>query len=78
MLLARDGCERRTGVSRTAVEAGVADRAPRERVRVEPWRDGRTGRARPLATPECLGVWRLEASDEVCEHRVGGAAGRRA
>src|SRR4030095_4654814 len=42
VLLGRDGCEIRTGVYMTAAEAGVLDRGPRERVRVEHWRDVRT------------------------------------
>src|SRR5262245_27112163 len=73
MLLELDGCEIRTGVSMTAAEAGVADRGPRERVRVENWRDVRTGLARPLEASERLGGCRLDAYDEVCEQLFGGA-----
>ena len=73
MRLELDGCEMRTGVSMTAAEAGVSDRGPRERVRVENWRDVRTGLARPLEASERLGVCRLDSSDEVCEPLCGGA-----
>jgi hypothetical protein len=71
MLVELDGCEMRTGVSRTAAEAGVADREPRERVRVENWRAVRTGLARPLDARERLVVCRLDAYDELCEQRFG-------
>jgi hypothetical protein len=49
----------------------VSDRAPRERVRVEHWRDGRPGLARPLDTHARLVVGRLDADDEVCEQLFG-------
>jgi hypothetical protein len=62
-----DGCEIRSGVYMTAAAAGVSDREAHERVRVETWRDVRTGLARPLAAPERLVVCRLDSYDEVCE-----------
>ena len=66
MLLELDGGEMRTGVSMIAVEAGVSDRDAQERVRVENWRDVRTGLARPLATKEQrLYVCRMDSYDEV-------------
>ena len=71
MLLELDGCEMRTGVYRTAAEAGVSDRGPRERVRVENWRDVRTGLARPLEASARLGVCRLDSYDEGCEQLFG-------
>ena len=71
MLLELDGCEMRPGVSMTAAEAGVSERGPRERVRVENWRDVRTGLARPLEARERLGVCRLDLYDEVCEPLFG-------
>lgn len=71
MLLELDGCEIRTGVYMTAAEAGVSDRGPRERVRVENWRDVRTGLARPLEASERLVVCRLDSYDEVCEQLFG-------
>ena len=72
MLLELDGCEIRTGVYMTAVEAGVLDRAPLERVRVENWRDVRTGLARPLdAKGQRLYVCRLDSYAEVCEQLFG-------
>jgi hypothetical protein len=72
MLLELDGCEIRTGVSMSAALAGMADRPARERVRVEHWRDVRTGLARPLdSKAQRLSVCRLDAYDEVCEQRFG-------
>jgi len=72
MLLELDGCEIRTGVSMIAVEAGVSDRDAQERVRVENWRDVRTGLARPLATKEQrLYVCRMDSYDEVLEQLFG-------
>jgi hypothetical protein len=71
MLLELDGCEIRTGVYMTAVEAGVLDHDPQERVRVENWRDVRTGLARPLESPERLVVCRLDSYDEVLEQLFG-------
>jgi hypothetical protein len=72
MLLALDGCEIRTGVYMIAVEAGVSDRDAQERVRVENWRDVRTGLARPLATKEQrLYVCRMDSDDEVLEQLFG-------
>jgi len=73
-LLELDGGEMRTGVSMIAVEAGVSDRDAQERVRVENWRDVRTGLARPLATKEQrLYVCRMDSYDEVLEQLFGGA-----
>jgi hypothetical protein len=40
-------------------------------VRVENWRDVRTGLARPLEASERLGVCRLDTYDEVCEQLFG-------
>jgi hypothetical protein len=71
MLVELDGCDIRTGVSMTAAEAGVSDRDPRERVRMENWRDGRTGLARPLDAAQRLVVCRLDSYDEVCEQLFG-------
>jgi hypothetical protein len=71
MLLELDGCEIRTGVSMSAAEAGVPARAPQQRVRVENWRDVRTGLARPLDAHERLYVCRLDSSDEVLEQLLG-------
>ena len=71
MLLELDGCEIRTGVYMTAAEAGVSDRGPRQRVRLENWRDVRTGLARPLEASERLVVCRLDSYDEVCEQLFG-------
>jgi hypothetical protein len=72
MLLELDGCEIRTGVYMTAAQAGMADRPARERVRVENWRDVRTGLARPLDSKEQrLYVCRLDSYDEVCEQLFG-------
>jgi hypothetical protein len=71
MLVALDGCEIRTGVYMTAAEAEMSERDPWKRVRVENWRDVRTGLARPLDSPERLVVCRLDAYDEVCEQRFG-------
>jgi hypothetical protein len=71
MVMELDGCEVRTGVYMSAVEAGVPQGDPRERVRVETWRDVRTGLARPLESPERLVVCRLDAYDEVCEQLFG-------
>lgn len=72
MLLELDGCEIRTGVYMTAAEAGMTDRPARERVRVENWRDVRTGLARPLVTKEPrLYVCRLDSYDEVLEQLFG-------
>jgi hypothetical protein len=72
MLLELDGCEIRTGVYMSAAQAGMSDRPARERVRVENWRDVRTGLARPLDSKEQrLYVCRLDAYDAVCEHLFG-------
>jgi hypothetical protein len=73
MVLELDGCEIRTGVYMTAAEAGVSDREPYERVRVETWRDVRTGLARPLDTHERQVVCRLDSYDEVVEQLFGAA-----
>jgi hypothetical protein len=43
MLLELDGCEMRTGLYMTAAQAGLEDRPARQHVRVETWRDVRTG-----------------------------------
>lgn len=43
MLMTLDGCEIRTGSYMKAAEAGVSDRPAHQRVRVENWRDVRTG-----------------------------------
>ena len=71
MLVELDGCEIRTGLYMTAAEAGMSDRHPLERVRVENWRDVRTGLARPLDSRERLVVCRLDCYDEVCEQLFG-------
>src|SRR5918995_1164955 len=71
MLVELDGCEIRTGLYMTAAEAGMSDRHPLERVRVENWRDVRTGLARPLDSLERLVVCRLDGYDEVCDHLFG-------
>jgi len=72
MLLELDGCEIRTGVYMSAAEAGMLDRPARERVRVENWRDTRTGLARPLASKEQrLYVCRMDSYDEVLEQLFG-------
>ena len=72
MLLELDGCEIRTGVYMTAAQAGLADRPARQQVRVENWRDVRTGLARPLTSKEPrLYVCRLDSYDEVCEQLFG-------
>jgi hypothetical protein len=71
MLLELDGCEIRTGVYMTAAQAGMADRPALERVRVETWRDVRTGLARPLDASERLVVCRLDSYDEVLEQLFG-------
>jgi hypothetical protein len=72
MLLELDGCEIRTGVYMTAAQAGMTDRPARQHVRVETWRDVRTGLARPLATKEQrLYVCRMDSYDEVCEQLFG-------
>jgi hypothetical protein len=72
LLLELDGCEIRTGVYMTAAQAGLADRPARQQVRVENWRDVRTGLARPLTSKEPrLYVCRLDSYDEVCEQLFG-------
>lgn len=72
MLVELDGCEIRTGVYMTAAQAGMEDRPAQAQVRVENWRDVRTGLARPLATKEQrLYVCRLDAYGEVCEQLFG-------
>ena len=43
-----DGCDIRTGVFMTAVEAGFTDRNPDELVRIVQWQEVRTGLVRPL------------------------------
>jgi hypothetical protein len=58
MLMGLDGCEIRTGVYMKAAEAGMSDRPAHQRVRVENWRDVRTGLARPLHGDERLYVCR--------------------
>lgn len=71
ILLELDGCEIRTGLYMTAAEAGVSNRRPRQRVRMENWRDVRTGLARPLDSTERLYVCRLDSYDELCEQLFG-------
>lgn len=72
MLLELDGCEIRTGVYMSAAEAGRADRPAQERVRVENWRDIRTGLSRPLeAKEQRLYVCRMDSYAEVCEQLFG-------
>jgi hypothetical protein len=71
MVMELDGCEIRTGVYMSAAAAGVSDREPHERVRVETWRDVRTGLARPLDAHERLVVCRLDSYDEVLEQLFG-------
>ena len=60
-----DGCEIRTGVYMKAAEAGLSERPVHQRVRVENWRDVRTGLARPLHVDERLYVCRMDSYDEV-------------
>jgi hypothetical protein len=72
MWLELDGCEIRTGVYMSAAEAGIADRPAQERVRIENWRDIRTGLARPLDSKEPrLYVCRMDSYDEVLEQLFG-------
>ena len=71
MVIELDGCEIRTGVYMNAAAAGVSDRKPHKRVRVETWRDVRTGLARPLDAHERLVVCRLDSYDEVLEQVFG-------
>ena len=71
MLMELDGCEIRTGVYMTAAEAGVSDKPPGQGVRVENWRDVRTGLARPLAARERLYVCRLDSYSEVLDQLFG-------
>jgi len=71
MLMGLDGCEIRTGVYMTAAEAGLSDRPAHQRVRVENWRDVRTGLARPLHADERLYVCRMDSYDEVLEPLFG-------
>ena len=71
ILMELDGCEIRTGLDMTAAEAGLSDRAPEQPVRVENWRDVRTGLAGPLESRDRLYVRRLESYDEVLEHLFG-------
>jgi hypothetical protein len=71
MLMGLDGCEIRTGVSMTAAQAGLSDRPAHQRVRVESWRDVRTGLARPLDGDERLYVCRMDTYDEVLEQLFG-------
>ncbi len=71
LVLELDGCEVRTGLYMTAAEAGVSDREPQQQVRVETWRDVRTGLARPLESQERLVVCRLDSYDEVLEQLFG-------
>jgi len=71
LVLELDGCEIRTGIYMSAAAAGVSDREPHERVRVETWRDVRTGLARPLDAHERLVVCRLDSYDEVLEQLFG-------
>jgi hypothetical protein len=73
MLMGLDGCEIRTGVYMKAVEAGLSDRPAHQRVRVESWRDVRTGLARPLHADERLYVCRMDSYDEVLEQLFGAA-----
>lgn len=72
LLLELDGCEIRTGVYMTAAQAGLVDRPARQHVRVENWRDVRTGLARPLDTKDPrLYVCRMDSYDEVLEQLFG-------
>jgi hypothetical protein len=71
LLMGLDGCEIRTGVYMKAAEAGMSDRPAHQRVRVENWRDVRTGLARPLHADERLYVCRMDSYDEVLEQLFG-------
>ena len=72
MLLELDGCEIRTGVYMSAAQAGLADRPARQHVRVENWRDVRTGLARPLADKEQrLYVCRMDSYAEILAQLFG-------
>jgi hypothetical protein len=71
MLMELDGCEIRTGVFMTAAAAGLSDREPQKRVRLEKWRDVRTALARPLDAGERLYVCRLDSYGEVLEQLFG-------
>jgi hypothetical protein len=73
LLMGLDGCEIRTGVYMKAAEAGMSDRPAHQRVRVESWRDVRTGLARPLDTDERLYVCRMDSYDEVLDNSLGWA-----
>jgi len=58
-------------LARKAAEAGLSDRPAHQRVRVENWRDVRTGLARPLDADERLYVCRMDSYDEVLEQLFG-------
>ena len=55
----------------TSAEAGLSDRPAHQWVRVESWRDVRTGVARPLDADERLYVCRMDSYDEVLEQLFG-------
>lgn len=76
MVVEVDGCEIRTGRPMTAADAGRRDLPPMQGVRVEEWKDIRTGLVRPLGEEERVYISRMASYPEVCAQLVDAARGR--
>jgi hypothetical protein len=60
----------------TAAQAGRQEREPHAQVRVEQWRDVRTGCARPLSETTRTCACRMAAYPEICEQLFAAACDR--
>jgi hypothetical protein len=67
MVAELDGCELRTGKCMTAQEAGRTDVEPEARVRVEEWKEVRTGLVRPLGEVDSSYVCQMGSYETLCE-----------
>ena len=66
ILVELDGCEIRTGQYMTAAEAGRSDENPKKVVRLEAWREVRTGLARPLDEVDATYVSAMASYPSIC------------
>lgn len=71
-----EGCEIRTGEFWTAAEAGWDGAPADKRVRVEQWKDVRTGFVRPLDEVSRTYVCRVDSYPALCEQLFGAACER--
>jgi len=71
-----DGCDIRTGILMTAAQAGQTACEPDARVRIEQWKEVRTGLVRPLDSGESTYVCRMGPYPDMCEQVCAAACAR--